>query len=144
MKRFVHDDEQIVFEALRGTEELAEIIKHEWQDKCSLKGVFLSTDDERNKKHPDDNMSAEEIGFATGVFRSSFINDHTFPTYRVNKERFEFAKPLRENYQFDNIFWRSWKKWDIYIRPTSLGFFVIRLTYKLPKPLATEKIASSV
>ena len=144
MKRFIHENDQSKFESIRGTQKFGKTLRQDWLRSCKQGGVFLSADEERQKISPEDEMSTEEIGFATGIFRSPYLEEHTYPTYIVNKERFPFDEHLRENYQFANLFWRAWKHWDIYIRPTSTGVFVIRLLYKFPKPLSTEAIASHV
>lgn len=36
------------------------------------------------------------------------------------------------NFQFKSLFLRVWDKWNVYIRPTNTGFFVIRLTNRYP------------
>lgn len=84
-----------------------------------------------------DEMSPEEVGFATGIFRSPMLEEFTFPTYALNKKKHKFPKHLTGNYQFKNLFLEAWKDWEIYVRPSYTGLFVIRLTriYQKATPL---------
>lgn len=144
MKRFIAVDDQDRFETIRGTQDFASVLRTIWPEKCAFGNVFQDTSIGREDHNGEHEMTTEEIGFATGVFRSPYLEEHTFPTYKVNKELFPFGQYLRENLQFTEIFWKVWEKWDIYIRPTSTGMFVIRLLHKYPKPVSTSVIASRV
>lgn len=144
MKRYIAVDDQERFETIRGTQDFASVLHTVWPEKCAFGNVFIDSSLERGKMDGESEMTTEEIGFATGVFRSPYLEEHAFPTYKVNKERFPFAPYLMENLQFTEIFWRVWEKWDIYVRPTSTGMFVIRLLHKYSKPVSTAIIASRV
>jgi len=73
-------------------------------------------------------MSTEQVGFATGIFRTLKLETFTFPTYVLDKTKVEFGHALTTNFQFKTLFQRAWERWNIYIRPSHTGFFIIRLT----------------
>ena len=124
MKRFVHKDSQRIFESHRGTPEFAHTLRHDWQTESQSQDMFrLWTEAEQ------DSMSPEQAGFATGIFRGIMLENYTFPTYKLDKEKVVFPKALLDNFQFKTLFQRAWDRWEIYIRPCYTGFFIIRLTH---------------
>lgn len=149
MKRFIAggEDEQTRFEALRGTMEFANVIKNSWGTNVSPNRIFGVSDDIRRDYSLKGQMSTEDVGFSTGVFRSLILEQETFPTYAVNKgEKFfsEHFHHLINNYQFSKLFLDIWNNWDIYIRPVYTGLFVLRLLRKYHKPETLLKIAKDV
>ena len=104
MKRFIAVDDQDRFETIRGTQDFASVLRTIWPEKCAFGNVFQDTSIGREDHNGEQEMTTEEIGFATGVFRSPYLEEHTFPTYKVNKELFPFGQYLRENLQFTEIF----------------------------------------
>src|SRR5262249_34101429 len=90
-------------------------------------------------------MSTEEVGFATGVFRTLMLEKFTFPAYALDKEKVKFDADLANNFQFKTLFLRSWGKWSIFIRPTFTGFFVIRLTSRnLETPVSFIRLSQNI
>jgi hypothetical protein len=138
MKRFVAQDERKEFETLRGNREFANVLRTTWPQAIQKQGVFMTVEEyqrqriEREGKQlePGDTMSTDQIGFATGIFRSLMLEEYTFPAYAVDKACIEFSPDLETNFQFKNLFKKVWDRWEIYIRPTFSGFFVIRLTHR--------------
>jgi hypothetical protein len=142
MKRFIAEEDQKRFESIRGTPAFAEVLRNGWWNKRS-RSPFTRI----SSKKQDDlagNMSTEQVGFATGVFRALFLEEHVVPTYMLNKDQVNFPPDLMDNFQFRNLFLRSWKSWKIYIRPTVTGLFVIRLTREYSSPRELIKIAEDV
>ncbi len=137
MKRFVAEKDRARFERLRGAREFANILRDQWPAQALSDGRFETIAQEKQHRDIYDEMSTEEIGFATGIFRSPMIEEFTFPTYALNKEGYEFPEHLVGNYQFKNLFLTAWKGWRIFIRPSSTGLFVIRLNkaYEKATPL---------
>ncbi|HXF84951.1 MAG TPA: hypothetical protein VNK49_06130 [Anaerolineales bacterium] len=137
MKRFVADEDQERFEKLRGTQEFANILREAWNVRALASGRFETVAQEKQHRDIHDELSTEEIGFATGIFRSPMLEEFTFPTYALKKESVEFPDHLMGNYQFKNLFLTAWKSWRIFIRPSFTGLFILRLTrpYEKATPL---------
>jgi hypothetical protein len=137
MKRFVAEKDSARFERLRGTKEFANVVRDTWPSQVLESGRFETIVQEKQHRAIDDEMSTEEIGFATGIFRSPMLEEFTFPTYALIKEGYEFPEHLVGNYQFKNLFMAAWKGWRIFIRPSFTGLFIIRLTrlYEKATPL---------
>jgi len=137
MKRFISQggDERTRFETLRGRKEFANTLRTVWPGAIQNQKVFLTmpeykkrrAEEEGKQLEPGDVMPADQIGFATGVFRTLMLEEYSFPSYAVDKSHVEFSPDLESNFQFKTLFKRVWDRWDIYIRPTISGFFVIRL-----------------
>jgi len=128
MKRFVQEADQARFEKIRGKEEFAKVLREIWPQKLVDQEKFISIEEDKRRRGRPEVMSAEQVGFATGVFRTLMLERFTFPAYALDKEKVRFEEDLVSNFQFKTLFLRSWNKWSIYIRPTFTGFFVIRLT----------------
>ncbi|GAB4456369.1 MAG: hypothetical protein Kow0070_06330 [Anaerolineales bacterium] len=137
MKRFVAEKDRERFERLRGTREFANILRDIWHSQALTSGYFETVAQEKLHRDINDEMSTEEVGFATGIFRSPMLEDFTFPTYALVKEKYEFPNHLMGNYQFKNLFLKAWKDWRVFVRPSFTGLFVIRLTrsYEKATPL---------
>ena len=144
MKRFVAAEDQERFESIRGTSQLAETLRNGWWNAKSAKTPFTRNIHETKGEQTVNNMSTEQVGFATGVFRALFLEEHVVPTYLLKKEEIKFPKDLMDNFQFRNLFLHTWNTWKIYIRPTVTGMFVIRLTREYNSPRELVKIAEDV
>lgn len=145
------------FERIRGTQRFAKILQNHWSQK------FYTVDrvNQINKRDREDmlfmltdpdwqpggepQMSTDEIGFVTGIFRQNMLSDYSAPEYQLNKDAMHFEPDLASNYQFRRLLiQRIWKQWDIYLRPTVTGMFVIRLTRKYQKMQAIDRMARDV
>ena len=123
MKRFVQDEMgRKYFETLRGSDAFAAVLRETWPQALKTQSRFLppSAGD----------MSADEVGLATGVFRTLMLERLAAFTYRLDKSQVRFPADLENNFQFKTLFKRAWDRWTISIRPTMTGFFVIRLIYE--------------
>ncbi len=134
MKRFVHPEDQERFETVRGTPEFANILRKDWFERSKKQDVFILQEEFKERENgglsPDDLMSTEDIGFATGIFRNLMLEKYAFPVYALDKEKIKFSDDLESNFQFKTLFKRAWDRWDIYVHATYTGFFVIRLNQK--------------
>src|SRR3990172_503012 len=145
MKRFVHEEDQAQFERIRGKEEFAHTLREVWPQRFASQEKFITIEEEKRHHGRPDTMSTEQVGFATGVFRSLFLEKYSFPAYALDKEKAEFSDELLTNFQFKTLFWKIWNKWNIYVRPTNTGFFVIRLTSRYPdKSRSFIKLAQDI
>ena len=133
MKRFVAEEDRARFERLRGTKEFADVLRDAWPVEALQSERFETPSQGRPDHEIHDEMSTEEIGFATGIFRSPVLEEYNFPTYALNKDGYEFPEHLVGNYQFKNLFLPAWKGWRIFIRPSFTGLFIIRLTRRYEK-----------
>jgi hypothetical protein len=132
MKRFVRETDQARFERIRGRGGFAQTLRELWPHKLAAQDKFITLEEDKRRFGRPDNMSTEQVGFAIGVFRSLMLEKYTFPAYALDKEKIIFSDELMTNFQFKNLFWKQWSKWNIYVRPTNTGFFVIRLTNRYP------------
>jgi hypothetical protein len=146
MKRFItgSENEQARFDGLRGTSHFMDVIKNDWGTRTSPNGVFSLADEVKQTLNTKDQMSTEQVGYSTGIFRSFILEQQTFPTYIVNKEAVFFPENLKNNYQFSKLFLNQWKNWDIYIRPVYTGLFVLRLLRKYERPRMLLNLAKDV
>lgn len=144
MKRFIAEEDQKRFESIRGTPEFAEVLRNGWWNAKSKKTPFTRNIHETKPDQAASSMSTEQVGFATGVFRALFLEEHVTPTYLLKKGMIKFPTDLMDNFQFRNLFLHTWKSWKIYIRPTVTGMFVIRLTREYTSPRELIKIAEDV
>jgi hypothetical protein len=128
MKRFVQEQDQARFERIRGKEEFAETLRDLWPHKLTDQEKFITIQEDKRRRERPEDMSTEQVGFATGVFRTLMLEKFTFPAYALDKDKVEFHHDLITNFQFKSLFLRVWEKWSIYIRPTYTGFFILRLT----------------
>lgn len=155
MKRFIagNDDDRERFEVLRGKPEFADALRNTWPGKIKDQSVFITMEEYKKRRAqktgksltPGDLMPLEQMGFATGIFRSLMLEEYNFPLYVVDKEQVEFSPDLESNFQFKTLFKKVWDRWDIYIRPTFSGFFVFRLTYRFrERPRSLLAIAQDV
>ena len=138
MRRFVHREDKEYFEFIRGTTAFTDILSKQWPERSNHTDTFTSLHGfeqqiSADMALKDDAMSPDQVGFATGVFRSLMLERYALPTYVLNKEQVEFGDALCSNFQFKTLFQRAWNRWEIYIRPTMTGFFVIRLTQRYQK-----------
>ena len=133
MRRFVPTKYRRAFETLRGSKVLFDTLTTQWPERVRKHPYFRTLDNSN-----DSEMSVEEVGFATGVFRMRMLEEYATPAYILDKSRIEFPQPLRSNLQFKSLFEPVWGKWDVQIRPTMTGFFVVTLKrsyHREPRPL---------
>jgi hypothetical protein len=133
MKRFVREEDRDRFERIRGREEFAQALREDWPKKLAAQRHFITLEEDKRRYGRPDKMSTEQVGFAIGVFRSLMLEKYTFPAYALDKEKVDFPHELMTNFQFKKLFWKQWGKWNIYVRPTNTGFFIIRLTNRYPQ-----------
>lgn len=133
MRRFVKDDDRERFERIRGKEEFAHSLRDLWPQRLNSQESFITIEEEKRRFGRSDAMSTEQVGFAAGVFRSLMLEKYTFPAYALDKQKVVFPEALATNFQFKSLFLRVWEKWNVYIRPTNTGFFIIRLTNRYPE-----------
>ena len=146
MKRFIAGgkSEQDRFEAIRGTAEFADVIKNRWGPTLSPNGIFSIADEVKQEHSTNDQMTTEQVGYSTGIFRTLILEQQTFPTYVVNKQKVQFPGYLLSNYQFSKLFLDVWENWEIFIRPVYTGLFVLRLLHKYSSPESLLNIAKNV
>ena len=145
MKRFVQEQDQIRFERIRGKEEFAKTLRESWPQKLNQQEQFITIQEDKRRRNRPEEMSTEEVGFATGVFRTLMLEKFTFPAYGLDKEKVKFDEDLANNFQFKTLFLRNWGKWSIYVRPTFTGFFVIRLTSRnLENPVSFIRLSQNI
>jgi hypothetical protein len=128
MKRFVHENDQARFERIRGKDEFARTLREIWPQRLAHQEIFITIEEDKRRRDRPEAMTAEQVGFATGVFRSLMLERYSFPAYALAREKVRFSDELLTNFQFKTLFLRIWERWSVYIRPTNTGFFVIRLT----------------
>ena len=155
MKRFIAGDvsERERFEVLRGKPEFANVLRNNWLGKLKDQNVFITMEEYKQRRAqktgkvltPGDMMPLEQMGFATGIFRSLMLEEYNFPLSVVDKDQVKFSPDLETNFQFKTLFKKVWDRWDIYVRPTFSGFFVFRLTYRFrERPRSILAIAQDV
>jgi len=128
MKRFVHEEDRARFERIRGRDEFAQTLREFWPKKLTGQDTFITLEEDKRRRGRPEAMTAEQVGFATGVFRSLMLEKYSFPAYALDREKVKFDSELSTNFQFKTLFLRIWERWSVYVRPTKNGFFVIRLT----------------
>lgn len=128
MKQFVREEDQARFERIRGKDEFAKVLREIWPHQLANQEQFITIQEDRRRRGYPEVMSTEQVGFATGVFRSLMLEKFSFPSYALDKDKAQFSDDLKATFQFRSLFLRVWHRWSIYIRPTAAGFFVIRLT----------------
>jgi len=145
MKRFVQEQDQARFEKIRGKEEFAKVLRENWPQQLGDQEIFLTIQEDKRRRQRPEYMSTEEVGFATGIFRTLMLERFTFPVYSLDTEKVNFDPDLLSNFQFKTLFLRNWNKWSIYVRPTFTGFFVIRLTDRhLDTPASFTRLSQDV
>ncbi|MBT3391778.1 MAG: hypothetical protein HN413_15375 [Chloroflexi bacterium] len=148
MKRFIAPEDQARFEELRGSPELVRVLQKNWPAQLQ-QGYAFRPAKPNEILDPHDNqavarMSPEEIGFVTGIFRQIMLEDYSPPEYSVIKEHIRFPEPIWENLQFKKLFREIWFNWEISVRPTMTGMFIIKLKQSYPTPTPILQIASDV
>jgi hypothetical protein len=114
MKRFIRDEgERKRFEALRGTDVISHSLRASWPEMVRRELRFFPVSV--------DGMTAEDIGFATGVFRSLMLERLTAPAYLLDKSQIRFPRDLEDNFQFKALFKRAWNRWEIWLSEVFCG-----------------------
>lgn len=143
MRRFVPQEGRSRFENLRGTEALHRAIQ-EWSRQVAGSPFLPTPPEEEDPDRERGLTSVEEIGFATGVFRSVIRERFISPTYLVEKGQFTFPPLLADNLQFKKLFFLVWQRWKIYLRASMSGFFTLRLTWHYEQPRSLVEIVREV
>jgi len=155
MRRFIADADHERFERMRSSPVFRDILRHQWRDRLQGCGTFVAVghdDDARqiSQRHEHlepsgSTMSTEEVGFLTGIFRQGALDQYSTPTYYLkNKAHVRFPDEISDNIQFKDLFDEPWRSWDIFIRPTINGMFLLRLRRAYTKPTPLLTIASDV
>ncbi len=139
------------FERIRGTDRLARVLQLDWAnrfqtidhyaDQLRKTTPFFRADSDGDSPQ----MSTDETGFVTGMFRHNMLTDYSAPEYWLNKDAIRFDASLARNYQFRRlVFDRIWKQWDIFIRPTVTGMFVVRMARHYDRMQTLTRVARDV
>src|SRR5574341_339714 len=104
MKRFVQEGDQARFERIRGREEFAKILREIWPQKLGDQEKFITLEEDKRRRGRPVDMSTEQVGFATGIFRTLMLERFTFPAYALDKEKVRFEEDLVNNFQFKTLF----------------------------------------
>ena len=144
MERFVNAgaDNARLFNSVRGTTTLQTVLQEALPSILADSPLFSITD--AYSDQDEDHTPADVTGFLTGVFRHTMVENYSAPTYRINKDKIEFSPKLMSNYQFRRLFLPIWKRWEIYIRPTMTGMFVIRLVRRYDDAASMLQLAKDV
>jgi hypothetical protein len=144
MKRFIRGSDQDLFERMRGKKRFTTELRTRWYERISTGRIFTPLGTEPGESASAVAVSAEKVGFLTGIFRDQWFEEHYTPSYLLNKSAITFSPHLRDNFQFKKLFLEVWKNWEVMIRPTPSGMLVLTLRreYKKAKPLLA--IASDV
>lgn len=145
MRRFVAPAHHKRFESLRGAPAFLGTLRHAWPAALEPGGTFAVA------QHPLENgsvaarMSTDEVAFLSGVFRLNAIEDYSVPVYHLrDKGRVAFPPEIRDNVQFTNVFLEVWRNWEVYVRPTVTGLFVISLRRRYERTTPLLRIAADV
>lgn len=141
MKPFVQESDHHLFETIRGTRAFSDVLRQQWPRKMT-DSIFHPLDEDVMGVGRSEQMSTDEVGFVTGIFRSNMLDLYSSPMYRVDKSRLQFPEPLATNLQFVKLYKPIWEHWDISVRPTMTGMLVVRLTRCYDKPAALLAQAS--
>lgn len=128
MRQFVDPQPryQRAFESFRGTQGFMRVLQTDWARMLSNSDLFepsLRT----HEGNGEPRMTVDETGFVTGLFRQNVLSDYSAPEYRLNKDAVRFSDDLWGNFQMRKLFEPIWRRWEMFIRPSSAGMFVIRL-----------------
>jgi hypothetical protein len=142
MRQFVLPEHQALFESIRGSGRLTKVLRSDCFDRISKSEAFIQVDQDVSELEP--RTSREEIGFISGIFRQNMLDEYATPTYALCKDRIHFPDLLTTNLQFKELFLDVWRRWDVYIRPTMTGMFVVTLTRRYDKATPILTVASDV
>jgi hypothetical protein len=145
MRRFVEPADQKRFETLRGAKSLLDTLRTVWPVKIERQQAFSVAHHPLDDQSVASRMATDEVAFLSGIFRSSMLEDYSVPAYYLkDKSCVDFPEHVRDNLQFKNVFLEVWKYWDVYVRPTATGMFVISLRRKYERTTPLLRIASDV
>ncbi|MBC7871476.1 MAG: hypothetical protein H7Y09_11610 [Chitinophagaceae bacterium] len=143
MRQFIAPESQGLFDSVRGSEVFSRVLREDWPQRLRNSKLFIPSSPELTISG-DDVMSVDETGFMTGIFRQNILNYYSAPDYRLNKAAFDFPAPLMENLQFSNVYEPIWDSWEIYLRPTMTGMFMLRVVRPYTKAVPLRNIAQDV
>lgn len=145
MLQFVDKESQPLFTSVRGSDVLGRSLREAWARKLAECKTFELTA-AKSGINGKDFMSADETGFMAGVFRQNMLDHYSTPDYQLQKDavQSDYFSALRRNWQFKKLFEPIWKQWEIYIRPTTSGMFIIRLVRRYDKATPILNISHDV
>lgn len=143
MREFVAPESQGMFNSVRGSRGFANVLRDAVPETLKNSKIFKLSDVKMGI-NGHDAMTADEIGYMTGVFRRNMLDYYSAPDYQLQKSALSHYSSLRRNWQFKKLFEPVWKQWDIFIRPTMTGMFIIRLTRRYDKAAPILNIAHDV
>jgi hypothetical protein len=144
MARFIVPEQREVFESVRGSSLFSDVLRLDWSKAVTQQNTFIPIDQTSPNSNMEARMSTEEVGFVTGVFRQSMLEQYTAPCYSICKKQIKFPELPTDNLQFKKLFLNVWQQWDIFIRPTMTGMFVVTLKRHYHKPTPLLRIASDI
>lgn len=144
MRRFIDPNYGQIFENIRGSRVFAEVLRTQWAQSLQASGTFVPVGQHVAGESAEARMSTDEVGFITGIFRQNMLEEYGTPTYHLQKDQIRFSDALLENLQFKELFLDAWRRWEIYVRPTMTGMFVVRLTRHYAKATPIMAVASDV
>jgi hypothetical protein len=155
MQRFIADADQQRFERVRSSPAFLSVLRQQWRERLAQSDTFVpATHDDMAgdlrssaaaQANQEPGMSTEEVAFLTGIFRQSTLDQYNSPTYYLrHKERIQFPDEILDNIQFKDLFAEQWRSWDVFVRPTVSGMFVLQLRRAYAKPTPLITIASDV
>ncbi|MFN8527193.1 MAG: hypothetical protein U0670_01120 [Anaerolineae bacterium] len=127
---------------VRGQRDFVRVLDEEWQGLIKKQGspkFRTQTDEERI-------ASPERVGFATGLFRTSMLQKYQSPLFRVDLAAILQSMPdfkrFSQSSQFKPIAEAFIKNpfWEVALRPTVLGTFVVHFVHRQPKGLPIDAI----
>jgi hypothetical protein len=145
MRRFVDPADAKQFETLRGSPALLDVLRDAWPRTIRHGSPFAVADHPLESDSVAARMPTDEVAFLSGVFRLNAIQDYAVPLYYLrDKDGVSFPAEILGNVQFTNVFMEVWRHWEIYLRPTVTGMFVLRLRRRYERTTPLLRIAGDV
>ncbi len=145
MRRFVDPADQKQFESLRGSPYFRTALRDAWPTALHTDSAFTVARHPLDGESVTSRMPTDEVAFLSGVFRLNAIQDYAVPLYYLqNKRGVAFPPDILDNVQFTNVFLEVWRNWEIYLRPTVTGMFVISLRRRYDRTTPLLRIAADV
>jgi hypothetical protein len=145
MRRFVVPADRKLFETLRGSPHFITALRDTWPAAVGPASAFAVAHHPLDGNAVTGRMPTDEVAFLSGVFRLNAIQDYAVPLYHVHKkECVVFPADILDNVQFTNVFLEVWHNWEIYVRPTMTGMFVMSLRRRYERTTPLLRIAADV
>lgn len=144
-----NDQYSYSLDLIRCKEEFAKVLRKDWPAQLAASEVFHKHD------YQEEQLTApERIGFATGLFRQSFLDTYGTPMYRVNwqnllreigqqqdVDKHSFAG-FDQSHDFQTLAAPRFQEWQAFVRPTTTGMIVIKFVRRYTSLKAGDKPAS--